>query len=298
MPSANTNAGFAAVEFKKVKIALKFLKPPQVPFTVASATFAVLRRCNAGAFCYLQETRRSREPSNEATAVLYCFLGPFYDRFPTITMWMWNFRVFIKKKFSSIEIICVGLGARMPLIHICVRASPAYTCSWRSSGTSCPNASFYSAIPPKTSFHQTSRTGIIRWPSKGSIASIPPTGMQSCHFKRKLKWMRLCNFSPKDEFPIDYSWYVASAAASVGGRHACRSLPLMETNVDTSHPRNCSQLTGCLIKVIHWFICGTAKALAKRAHAARARRSGPLRVSPLSSPALGARFWWSGCWNS
>lgn len=68
-----------------------------------------------------------------------------------------------------------------------------------------------------------------------------------------------------------------------GGCHAYRSLSLMETNVDTSHPRNCSQLTGCLIEVIHWFICGTTKALAKRAHAARARRSGPLRVSPRTS---------------
>lgn len=35
---------------------------------------------------------------------------------------------------------------------------------------------------------------------------------------------------------------------------ACRSLSLMETTVDTSHPGTCSQLTHCLIKVIYWFI--------------------------------------------
>lgn len=28
----------------------------------------------------------------------------------------------------------------------------------------------------------------------------------------------------------------------------------MEANVDTSHPRRCRQLTGCLIKVVHGFM--------------------------------------------
>lgn len=50
--------------------------------------------------------------------------------------------------------------------------------------------------------------------------------------------------------------------------HACRRLSLMETNVDTSHPRNCSQLTCCLIKAIFWFIYRRLKMIAKWVHAA------------------------------
>lgn len=42
----------------------------------------------------------------------------------------------------------------------------------------------------------------------------------------------------------------------------------METNVDTSQPRNCSQLTHCLIKIIYWFIYGRMKVIAKRVHTA------------------------------
>lgn len=42
----------------------------------------------------------------------------------------------------------------------------------------------------------------------------------------------------------------------------------METNVDTSHPRTCSQLTHCLIKVIYWFIYKRLKVAVKCVHTA------------------------------
>lgn len=61
---------------------------------------------------------------------------------------------------------------------------------------------------------------------------------------------------------------------------ACRRLSLMETNVDTSHPRNCSQLTRCLIKAIYWFIHGRMKVIANCAHAASTSPQGLLRIFP------------------
>lgn len=50
----------------------------------------------------------------------------------------------------------------------------------------------------------------------------------------------------------------------------------METNVDTSHPRTCSQLTYCLIKVIYWFIYERLKVAVKWVHAALTLQSGLL----------------------
>lgn len=50
----------------------------------------------------------------------------------------------------------------------------------------------------------------------------------------------------------------------------------METNVDTSHPRTCSQLTHCLIKVIYWFIYERLKVAVKWVHAALTLQSGLL----------------------
>lgn len=50
----------------------------------------------------------------------------------------------------------------------------------------------------------------------------------------------------------------------------------METNVDTSHPRTCSQLTHCLIKVIYWFIHERLKVAVKCVHTALILQSGPL----------------------
>lgn len=56
------------------------------------------------------------------------------------------------------------------------------------------------------------------------------------------------------------------------GRIKClplwRRSSLMETNVDTSHPRTCSQLTHCLIKVIYRFIYERLKVAVKWVHAA------------------------------
>lgn len=60
---------------------------------------------------------------------------------------------------------------------------------------------------------------------------------------------------------------------------ACRRLSLMETNVDTSHPGTCSQLTHCLIKVIYWFIYERLEVAIKRVHAALTLQSGPLLIS-------------------
>lgn len=57
---------------------------------------------------------------------------------------------------------------------------------------------------------------------------------------------------------------------------ACGRLSLMETNVDTSHPRTCSQLTHCLIKVIYWFIYERLKVAIKWVHAALTLQSGLL----------------------
>lgn len=103
--------------------------------------------------------------------------------------------------------------------------------------------------------------------------------MQSYHFKGN--WKEVGKLLSQ-RWISHWVFLVCCLSGCISGRcHACRSLSLIETNVDTSHPRNCSQLTGCLIKVIHWFICGRTKALAKWARAARARRSGPLRVSPF-----------------
>ncbi len=48
----------------------------------------------------------------------------------------------------------------------------------------------------------------------------------------------------------------------------------METNVDTLHPRTCSQLTHCLIKVIYWFIYERLKEAVKWVHAALTLPSG------------------------
>lgn len=48
----------------------------------------------------------------------------------------------------------------------------------------------------------------------------------------------------------------------------------METNVDTLHPRTCSQLTHCLIKVIYWFIYERLKVAVKWVHAALTLQSG------------------------
>lgn len=69
--------------------------------------------------------------------------------------------------------------------------------------------------------------------------------------------MELCNFCPKNEFKknshcIFWVWCLSRCVS--GWCQACRRLSLMEANVDTSHPRCCRQLTGCLIKVIHCFI--------------------------------------------
>lgn len=50
----------------------------------------------------------------------------------------------------------------------------------------------------------------------------------------------------------------------------------METNVGTSHPRTCSQLTHCLIKVIYWFIYERLKVAVKWVHAALTLQSGLL----------------------
>jgi len=50
----------------------------------------------------------------------------------------------------------------------------------------------------------------------------------------------------------------------------------METNVDTSHPRTCSQLTHCLIKVIYWFIYERLEVAVKCVHAALTLQSGLL----------------------
>lgn len=50
----------------------------------------------------------------------------------------------------------------------------------------------------------------------------------------------------------------------------------METNFDTSHPRICSQLTQCLIKVIYRYISERLKVAVKRAHAALTLKSGLL----------------------
>lgn len=55
---------------------------------------------------------------------------------------------------------------------------------------------------------------------------------------------------------------------------AWRRSSLMETNVDTLHPRTCSQLTHCLIKVIYWFIYERLKVAVKRVHAALTLQSG------------------------
>lgn len=62
--------------------------------------------------------------------------------------------------------------------------------------------------------------------------------------------------------------------------HACGRLSLMENNVDTSHPRNCSQLTCCLIKVIYWFIYGRMKVIAKWVHAALTSPEGLVHIFP------------------
>lgn len=53
----------------------------------------------------------------------------------------------------------------------------------------------------------------------------------------------------------------------------------METNVDTSHPRTCSQLTHCLIKVIYGFIYERLTVAVKWIHAALTLQSGPLLIS-------------------
>lgn len=53
----------------------------------------------------------------------------------------------------------------------------------------------------------------------------------------------------------------------------------METNVDTSHPGTCSQLTHCLIKVIYWFIYERLEVAVKWVHAALTLQSGPPLIS-------------------
>lgn len=69
---------------------------------------------------------------------------------------------------------------------------------------------------------------------------------------------------------------IMSRSVRLNGTEARRRLSLMETNVDTSHPKTCSQLTRCLIKVIYGFIYERLKAAVKWVHAALTLQSGLL----------------------
>lgn len=102
-------------------------------------------------------------------------------------------------------------------------------------------------------------------------------------------WMELCRFFANYELKKKMKkmkkshWIFSVSCLShcvSEWCHACRRLSLMETNVDTSHPRNCSQLTCCLIKAIFWFIYGRVKMIAKWVHAALTSPWGLPRISP------------------